>query len=230
MSNAKVLVERFLTQPERIICVNTTPASVVDLNFKPSNWLGCMKEFNMMWNWSLLSMTMGLNDSGLLLMHKLVILIILIKYSLFCRMSLRWLHDNLSGPGEEELLQLKIVILNSSFLEKEFYSKGDIELILSRMLISTLLCKAVLKERCKAHHKSSMFKHSWPLYLIASIVRGFHLLTQFISSQGFCLLLVISCILLSKKVCLVILTVFQKDIQFLDDLYYIRLLLQSSFH
>ena len=165
-------------------------------------------------------------------MYELAILIILIKHSLFCRMSLRWLHDNLSRSGEEELLQLEITILNSS-LEKGFHSEGDIESILSEILILTLQCKAVLKERCKARHKSSMFKHSWLLYLIASIVRSFHLLIQFISSQGPHLLLAISCILLSKKVCLVILTVFRKDFQslrFLDDLYFIRLLLQSSFH
>ena len=91
----------------------------------------------------------------------------------------------------------------------------------------------MLNERCKARHKSSMFKHGWLLYLIASIARSFCLLTHFISSQGPCLLLVISCILLLKKVCLVILTVFQKyfqSLRFLDDLYFVRLLLQFSFH
>jgi len=140
-------------------------------------------------------------------MHELAILIILIKHSLFCRMGLRWLHDNLSRSREEELLQLEIVILNSS-LEKGFHSKGDIESISLRMLILTLQCKAVLNERCKACHKSLMFKHSWPLYLIASIAGSFHLLIHFISFQGSHLLLAISCILLLKKVYLVILTVF----------------------
>jgi len=148
-----------------------------------------------------------------------VILIILIKHSLFCRMSLRWLHNNLSGPKKKELLQLEIAILNSS-LEKRFHGKGDIELISLRMLISTLRCKTVLNKRCKACHKSLMFKHGWLLYLIASIARSFCLLTHFISFQGPHLSLAISCILLSKKVHLVILTVFQKDFQssrFLDE-------------
>ena len=139
-------------------------------------------------------------------------------------MSLRWHYDNLSRPREEELLQLAIAILNSS-LEKGFHGEGDIELISSRILVSTL--------QCKACHKSSMFKQGWLLYLIASIAGSFCLLTQFISSQDPCLLLVISCILLSKKVRLVSLTVFWKDFQssrFLNNLYSVRLLLQSSFH
>ena len=110
-------------------------------------------------------------------------------------------------------------------MEKEFHGEGNIKSISLRMLVSILWYKAC--------HKSLMFKQGWLLYLIASILRSFCLLIQFISSQGPHLLLVISCILLSNKVYLVSLTIFQKDFQslrFLNDLYFVRLLLQSSFY
>jgi len=37
MSNARVLVERYFIHSEWMMCVRATPASVVDLNFKPPN-------------------------------------------------------------------------------------------------------------------------------------------------------------------------------------------------
>ena len=37
MSNARMLVVLFLTQPDRTMCVRATPASVVDLNLRPPN-------------------------------------------------------------------------------------------------------------------------------------------------------------------------------------------------
>jgi len=45
----------------------------------------------------------------------LAIPIMLFKHSLFLRMILRWLYDNLSGPEVKVLLQFAMVILNSSF-------------------------------------------------------------------------------------------------------------------
>ena len=41
-------------------------------------------------------------------------LIMVLKQSLSLTMALRWLHNNLSGSSIEELLQLAIVLLNSS--------------------------------------------------------------------------------------------------------------------
>ena len=41
--------------------------------------------------------------------------IILFKYLSSLRMILRWLHNNLSGPEVEALLQFAMAILNSSF-------------------------------------------------------------------------------------------------------------------
>ena len=67
----------------------------------------------------------------------LAILIILLRHSLFLRMILRWLHDNLSGPRVEKLLQLAIALLNSS-LENGIQEDDDLSTISSRMLISTL--------------------------------------------------------------------------------------------
>jgi len=76
MSNAKVLVGRFFDQPDLMIWVRATPASVVDLNFNPPSWLGWMKSLVVMWNWilfpmtflisspSVFSRTMGLKDLG----------------------------------------------------------------------------------------------------------------------------------------------------------------------
>ena len=51
MSNARVLVIRFLAYPERIIWVSATPVSIVDLNFKPPSWLGWIKLLDIVWNW-----------------------------------------------------------------------------------------------------------------------------------------------------------------------------------
>ena len=42
-------------------------------------------------------------------------------------MDLRWLHDNLSGPGVDELLQLLIIFLNSS-LENSTQKNGDLSM------------------------------------------------------------------------------------------------------
>jgi len=40
MSKPNMLVELFFVQLNQMMCVSATPASVVDLNFSPSNWLG----------------------------------------------------------------------------------------------------------------------------------------------------------------------------------------------
>ena len=76
ISKARVLVEQFLVHPNWIICVRVTPASMVDLNFRPLNWLGWIKLLLTTWNCNLspmifsisfpkvLSKTIGLNDLG----------------------------------------------------------------------------------------------------------------------------------------------------------------------
>ena len=51
MSNARVLVIRFLTYHEWMIWVRTTPASIVDLCLRPSNWLWWIKLLEIVWNW-----------------------------------------------------------------------------------------------------------------------------------------------------------------------------------
>ena len=136
-------------------------------------------------------------------------LMIFPKKSLSLRMTLRCLHDNLSSPSVEKLLQLVIALLNSS-LEKEAYEEGDLSATSSRILISTWWWRAVLNIKWSIFHKSSMVKYSWLLYLIASMAGNLHLLTQLMSSQGPCFLLAISWILRSKKDCLEDLTVFLK--------------------
>ena len=76
MSNAKVVVDKFLIHPDLIMCIRVTPASMVDLNFKLPNLLGWIKSLAMAWNCILspmtfsisfprvLSKTIGLNDLG----------------------------------------------------------------------------------------------------------------------------------------------------------------------
>ena len=85
----------------------------------------------------------------------------------------------------------------------------------------------------RAFQRLSRVRHSWLLYLIASIANSLHLLTQLISFQGPWLLLAISWILIWKKTFLVIFTVFLKDFQFLrflDILYLSKDWLHSLFH
>jgi len=61
VSNTRVLVDRFLIQPKWMMWVRVTSASVVNLNFKPPNWLGYKKLFEAMRNWSLLPMTFSIS-------------------------------------------------------------------------------------------------------------------------------------------------------------------------
>jgi len=174
-----VLVKRFLTQPDWIMYVRAIHTSVIDLNFKPPSWLGWIKLFDAVRNWSLLPMTflinlpnvlsrtISLNDLGesydcllglgmtiiidLLkwdgqnpkLIQVLTILMILLKQSLSLRIVLRWLHNNLSGPDVEELLQLTIALLNSS-LENRVHEKDDLSATSSRMLMLTWWWRVVL--------------------------------------------------------------------------------------
>ena len=51
MSNARVLVVRFLTHPEQIIWVSATPASMVDFDLRPLSWLEWIKQLEIIWNW-----------------------------------------------------------------------------------------------------------------------------------------------------------------------------------
>ena len=160
------------------------------------------------------------------------IFIMLVRQTLCFRTDLRWLHDNLSSPEVDELLQLLIAILNS-FFKNRAQVVTCLFPILFRILISTCRWKAVLNDECRAFHRLSSERHSWLLYLIASIASNFCLLIQFMSSQGPRLLLVTSWILILKNNLLVDLTTFLNDFQssrFLDSLYLLRDQLQSSFH
>jgi len=40
MSNAKVVVDKFLIHPDLIMYVRVTPTLMVDLNLRPPSWLG----------------------------------------------------------------------------------------------------------------------------------------------------------------------------------------------
>ena len=135
------------------------------------------------------------------------------RHSLSSKIILRWFHKSLSRLGAEELLQLDNTNLNSSF-ENSSQDTTDLSLISSGIVVSTWWLLAVLKVEWRVHHKLLIFKYCWSLYLIVSITSNFFLLTQFMSSQGPCFLLMISWILLSKKDYFVALTLFLKSFQF----------------
>ena len=154
MSNARVLVDKFFTQPVQMMWVRATPASIIDLNLRPPSWLGWIKSFEAILNWrhspmtfsmsslTVLRRTIGLKALGesydFLLglgittvvdllkcegqyptsIQALVMLIMTLRQSSSLKIVFKWLHNNLSGPGADELLQLASASLNSSF-EKE---------------------------------------------------------------------------------------------------------------
>ena len=135
------------------------------------------------------------------------------RQSLFLMMSFKWHHINLSGPGADKSLYLLIADLNL-VLENGLHCWDGLCFTSFRMLRSTWQCRAVLKELWSEFHKLSDVRYGWPSCLIASVAGSFLFLTQFISSHGLQLLFAISWILLSKKVCLVSLTVFLNVFQF----------------
>ena len=150
----------------------------------------------------------------------LAILMKLLRQSSSLRIILRWLHDNLSSPGVEKLLQLAIVLLNSS-LENRAHEENDLSTISSRMLTSTWQWRVVLNVKWSVFQRLLIVRYSWLLGLMALMAGNLYSLTQLMSSQGPYFLLVISWILRSKKNCLVALTIFLKIFQssrFLDVL------------
>jgi len=166
------------------------------------------------------------------LIQAFAIFMILGRHLLCFRTDLRWLHNSLSGPGVDKLLQLLIAILNSSF-ENGAQAMTCLFPISSKMLMSTCLWWAVLKKEWRAVYKLSNDRHGWLLYLMASITSNFCLLTQLMSFQGPWLLLATSWILVLKNNLLVDLTVLLNNFQssrFLDTLYLLRAWLQSLFH
>ena len=128
------------------------------------------------------------------------------------RIIFKWLHDNLSGPGVDELLQLTKASLNSSF-KKIGHGEVGLSVNLSRISISTWRWSTVLNVEWRAFYKSSILRHWQLLYLIDSMAGNLCLLTQFISSQGPLFLFAISWILLLKKTHFVDLTMLLNNFQ-----------------
>ena len=125
-------------------------------------------------------------------------------------MSFQCRYVSLSGPGAEVSVHLSIADLNL-YSEKEFQEWRGLWASLSRILRLMGQWRAVLKVLWRAVHKLSGVRQGWPKCVIASVGRSFLFLTQFINFQGPQLLFAISWILLSKKDCLVILTVDLKS-------------------
>jgi len=63
-------------------------------------------------------------------------LMILLKQPSLLRIVLRWLHNNLSGPGVKKLLQLVMALMNSS-LENGVHEEDSLSATSSRILMLT---------------------------------------------------------------------------------------------
>ena len=154
----------------------------------------------------------------------LAISIDLIIHLSFLMIFLMWLQDNLSGPGADELLYFSMASI-SSFLENSNHVLMFLLGILFNSWISISWDYVELKELWRVSHRLSNLIHGWPLYLMALIAGSLCFLTQFMSFHGLYFLLVISLILLLKKVCLVFLTVllnFFQSSRHLDWWYVLR--------
>ena len=124
---------------------------------------------------------------------------VFLRHVLSLRMILRCFHDNLSGPGVDELLHLVKELMNSSSA-KYVQIKDKNDLNSSRTLQSMMRSWVVLKVKCNACQRLSSSRHGWPLNLIAFGMGSFCLLTQFMSSHSPFLWLAIFLILRSKNV------------------------------
>ena len=109
-------------------------------------------------------------------MQAFAIFMVLVRQTSCFRIDLRWLYDNLSSPGVDELLQLLIAILNSSF-ENRAQAVACLFPISSRILLSTCWWRAVLNEKWRAFHRLLSVRHGWLSYLMASIAGNLCLLT-----------------------------------------------------
>ena len=116
------------------------------------------------------------------LMHKLAMLIILIRQAFWLMMNFKWHHVSLSGPSADALLHLLIADLNSS-LENRFYCWESLCSTSLRMLRLTWQFRVVLKILWRAFHKLLGERHRRPLWLMVSMAGSFRLLIQFISSH-----------------------------------------------
>jgi len=88
----------------------------------------------------------------------LVMLIITLRQLSSLRIVFKWLHDNLSGPGADELLQLASASLNSSF-EKVGQDEMGLSVISSRISTSTWQWSAILNVKWRAFQRSSISRH-----------------------------------------------------------------------
>ena len=161
--------------------------------------------------------------------HTLAMSMIFDRQTELLMMILRWCHESLLGPGMEELLQLKIAFLNSTF-EKESQPSDLLSWSSSSRLKSICLSWVLLKVEWSTFQRLSISRYSWLLNLIALTARSLCLLIQFIRSHGPAFLLAISWIFWSNLVFLIVfLNTFQSFIFFIL-LYLSRVLLQLVSH
>ena len=144
-------------------------------------------------------------------MHSSLLIILLI-----------WLQVNLFGLEANKLLHFLIALISFS-LENRVHNLVTLLGILSKSWRSTSWDWVELKKLWRVFHKSSNLIYSWPLNCIALTAGSLCFLIQFISSHRPHLLLAISVILSSKKMCLDFLTVFLNSFQSskLQDCWYL---------
>ena len=164
--------------------------------------------------------------------HILAMSMNLLAHSLSLMIFLICLYPSLFGLDANKLLNF-LMAENNSAIKKGSHSEISLLGISFNKLISTCWFWAKLKELWRAFHKLSSSIQKQLLYCIASIAGNLCLLTQFMSSQDPHFLLLIWSIFLSKKICLVVLTIplnFFQSVRFLDCLYMLRSLQQFSFY
>ena len=104
------------------------------------------------------------------LMHVSAILIRFLRHVTSLTIILRCLQDSLLGPEVNELLYFTIKLVNSS-------SENGFHLMISLLGISSNKSILIwwfcteLKNKCRACHRLSNLRHSWPWYWMALMAR-----------------------------------------------------------
>jgi len=119
MLKASMLVEVFLDQPEWMMCIRTTLASIVDLNFSLPSWLRWMKLLATTWNWILSPITFSIN---------------------LPRVLSKTIGLNNLGKLYNDLLGLRMIIVDDLLKWFGQYSKSIQVFVIFMMLVRQILC------------------------------------------------------------------------------------------
>ena len=111
-----------------------------------------------------------------ILIHALAILMKFLKHILLLIITLRYLQDNLLGPGVNELLHFVIGLLNSSLEKEVHFVIGLFGISPNKSRLIWQFCSK-LNNECRACHRSLSSRHGQPLYWIVSMAGILYFLT-----------------------------------------------------